>query len=43
MSQFVAAVAKGRIFGLDIGDWSILVGGFALAGLVLFLTYPVAA
>jgi uncharacterized membrane protein YczE len=43
MSQFVVAVAKGRIFGLDIGDWSILVGGFALAGLVLFLTYPVAA
>jgi hypothetical protein len=43
MSQFVAAVAKGRIFGLDIWDWSILVGGFALAGLVLFLTYPVAA
>jgi hypothetical protein len=24
-------------------DWSVLVGGFALAGLVLFLTYPVAA
>jgi uncharacterized membrane protein YczE len=43
MSQFVAAVAKGRIFGLDMGDWSILVGGFALAGLVLLLTYPVAA
>jgi uncharacterized membrane protein YczE len=42
MSQFVAAVAKGRIFGLDMGDWSILVGGFALAGFVLFLTYPVA-
>jgi hypothetical protein len=43
MSQFAAAVAKGRIFGLDMGDWSILVGGFAFAGLVLFLTYPVAA
>jgi uncharacterized membrane protein YczE len=43
MSQFVAAVAKGRIFGLDMGDWSVLVGGFVLAGLVLFLTYPVAA
>jgi hypothetical protein len=43
MSQLVAAVAKGRIFGLDIGDWSVLAGGFALAGLVLFLTYPVAA
>jgi hypothetical protein len=34
------AVALGR---LDMGDWSVLVGGFALAGLVLFLTYPVAA
>ena len=43
MSQFVAAVAKRRIFGLDVGDWSVLVGGFALAGLVLFLTYPVIA
>jgi hypothetical protein len=43
MSQFVAAMAKGRVFGLDMGDWSVLVGGFALAGLVLFLTYPVAA
>jgi hypothetical protein len=43
MPQLVAAVAKGRILGLDMGDWSLLVGGFALAGLVLFLTYPVAA
>ena len=43
MSQFVAAVAKGRVFGLDVGDWSVLVGGLALAGLVLFLTYPVVA
>jgi hypothetical protein len=43
MSQFVAAMAKARVFGLDMGDWSVLVGGFALAGLVLFLTYPVAA
>ena len=43
MSEFVAAVAKGRVFGLDMGDWSILVGGLALAGLVLFLTYPVIA
>jgi hypothetical protein len=43
MSRLVAAVAKGRVFGLDMGDWSVLVGGFALAGIVLFLTYPVAA
>jgi hypothetical protein len=36
-------VARGRLFGLDMGDWSVLVGGFALAGLLLFLTYPVGA
>ena len=39
MSQFVAVVANGRFFGLDIGDWFVLLGGgLALAGLVLFLT-----
>jgi hypothetical protein len=39
MSQFVPVVANGRFFGLDMGDWSVLLsGGFALAGLVLFLT-----
>ena len=39
MSQFVHVVANGRFFGLDMGDWSVLLGGgFALAGLVLFLT-----
>jgi uncharacterized membrane protein YczE len=26
-----------RFFGLDMGDWSVLLGGFALAALVLFL------
>jgi hypothetical protein len=24
-------------FGLDMGDWSVLLGGFAFAALVLFL------
>jgi hypothetical protein len=39
MSQFVPVVANGRFFGLNMGDWSVLLGGgFALAGLVLFLT-----
>ena len=39
MLQFVPVVANGRFFGLDMGDWSVLFGGgFALAGLVLFLT-----
>jgi hypothetical protein len=41
MSQFAPSAANARFFGLDFGDWSVLVGGFALAGLVLFLTYPV--
>jgi hypothetical protein len=39
MLQFVPVVANGRFFGLDVGDWSVLLGGgFALAGLVIFLT-----
>jgi hypothetical protein len=43
MTQVVPTAAKRRVFGLDIGDWSVLVSGFALAGLVLLLTYPVVA
>ena len=42
MSQLAPRAASARFFGLDMGDWSVLVGGFALAGLILFLTYPVA-
>jgi hypothetical protein len=39
MSQSIPVVANGKFFGLDMGDWSVLLGGgFALAGLVLFLT-----
>ena len=39
MSQFVPVAANGRFFGLNVGDWFVLLGGgFALAGLVLFLT-----
>jgi hypothetical protein len=37
MSQFVPVAASGRFFGLDKGDWSVLLCGFALAGLVLLL------
>jgi hypothetical protein len=38
MSQFVPGAANARFLGLDVGDWSVLVGGgCALAGLVLFL------
>jgi hypothetical protein len=29
--------AERRLFGLDTGDWSMLIGGFALVALVLWL------
>jgi hypothetical protein len=29
--------ADGRLLGFDTGDWSILLGGFLLAGLVALL------
>jgi len=31
-------LTMGRFFGLDVGDWSILLLGLALTGLVLTLT-----
>jgi hypothetical protein len=35
---FVRVVAaRGRVFGLDIGDWSVLLGGMALIGLLALL------
>jgi hypothetical protein len=37
MSQLTSGPANARIFGLNMGDWSVLLGGFALAALVLFL------
>jgi hypothetical protein len=36
MSQLMSGPANARFFGLDTGDWSVLLGGFALAALVLF-------
>lgn len=29
--------ADGRLLGLDTGDWSMLLGGFVLAGLLALL------
>jgi hypothetical protein len=29
--------AEGRLLGFDTGDWSMLLGGFVLAGLVALL------
>jgi hypothetical protein len=39
MSQFVSGTVSARFFGLDIGDWTVLLGGgCAIGGLLLFLT-----
>ena len=29
--------AGGRLFSFDLGDWSLLVAGFAVAGLLVLL------
>ena len=34
---FTRVMADGRFFGFDAGDWSMLLGGFAVAGLVVLL------
>jgi hypothetical protein len=35
--MFARATAEGRLLGFDMGDWIILVGGCALAGLLALL------
>jgi|GEM_PF-1546429 len=39
MSQnvYLRITAEGRLFGLNSGDWTMLVGGFALVALVVLL------
>jgi hypothetical protein len=39
MSQnvYLRITAEGRLFGLNSGDWTMLVGGFALVALVILL------
>jgi len=39
MSQnvYLRIAAEGRLFGLSPGDWTILVGGFALVALLVLL------
>jgi hypothetical protein len=37
MLHLLSGQANARLFGLDLGDWSVLLGGSALAALVLFL------
>jgi hypothetical protein len=34
---YLRITADGRFFGLNTGDWTILVGGFGLAALVVLL------
>jgi hypothetical protein len=33
----VRVTNSGRLFGLDLGDWSLLVVGLALAGLLVLM------
>jgi hypothetical protein len=35
--MFARVVAKRRLFGFDADDWSLLVAGLALAGLMAML------
>jgi hypothetical protein len=37
MLHLLSAEANARLFGLDLGDWSVLLGGSIFAALVLFL------
>jgi hypothetical protein len=37
MLHLLSGQANVRLFGLDLGDWSVLLGGSILAALVLFL------
>jgi hypothetical protein len=36
-SAAVRFTAEGRLLGFDIGDWSMLLGGFFLTGLVTLM------
>jgi hypothetical protein len=35
--MFARKTAEGRLFGLDVGDWSMFLLGIALLGLLLVL------
>ena len=37
MSDLFLRVVGGRLFGLNVGDWSMLLGGVALVGLLALL------
>jgi hypothetical protein len=35
--MFARRMAEGRVLGFDVGDWSLLLGGFLLAVLLTLL------
>jgi hypothetical protein len=37
MSQFALSTAEGRFFGLDLGDWSMMIGGSVIITLIALL------
>jgi hypothetical protein len=37
MMQFAISTAEGRFFGLDLGDWSMMIGGSVLITLIALL------
>ena len=37
MAQFAVSAAEGRFFGLDMGDWSMMIGGSVLIVLMAVL------
>jgi hypothetical protein len=37
MAQFAVSAAEGRFFGLDMGDWSMMIGGSVLIVLMAAL------
>ena len=40
MAQFAISTTEGRVFGLDLGDWSMLLGGSVLmAGYLVHLRH----
>ena len=37
MSEFAVSAAEGRFFGLDMGDWSMMLGGSVMITLIALL------
>jgi hypothetical protein len=42
MSEFAISTTERRVFGLDFGDWSMLLGGSVLIVVVALLVWPAA-